>query len=113
MDLRERGVSADEQGGAPLAEIASRVSVGHPLRKQRLGQKREAGSLARGPQRAAANKRGAISQRQWGARPIATRPAATLAELQGRVVAEKQITVRVATVCRTWPALRVPRERRP
>lgn len=81
LDLRERVVSADEQGGVTLAEIAARFSVGQTCVKKMLRQKRETGSVERLPQRAGAKKAWADTHRKWVALQVKAAPDATRGEL--------------------------------
>ena len=111
LDLRERVVSAYERGGATLAEIAARFSVGQTFVKKMLRQKRERGSLERLPQRAGAKKRLSDSHRKWLARQVKAAPDITLDELQDQLTAEKKVQVSQATVCRELQALRLPRKK--
>lgn len=111
LDLRERVVSAYEQGGATLAEIAARFSVGQTFVKKMLRQKRERGSLERLPQRAGAKKRVSDSHRRWLALQVKATPDITLDELQDQLTTEKKVRVSQATVCRELQALRLPRKK--
>lgn len=111
LDVRERGVSAYEQGGVTLAAIAARFSVGPTFVKKMLRQQRETGSLERLPQRAGAKKALSESQRAWLARQVQATPDATLGELQEQVAREKRVKISPATVCRELQALELPRKK--
>ena len=111
LDLRERGVSAYEQGGVTLAEIAARFSGGQTFVKKMLRQKRETGSWERLPQRAGVKKALADTPRRWLALQVKAAPDATLGELQEQLGKEKQVRVSQATVCRELQPLRLPRKK--
>ena len=111
LDLRERVVSAYEKGGATLAEIAARFSVGQTFVKKMLRQKRETGSLERLPQGAGAKKTLSDSQRQWLALQVKAMPDITLGELQEQLRQEQRKKVSQATVCRELQAVRLPRKK--
>jgi transposase len=108
LDLRARVVRAYEQGGATLAEIAARFSVGQTFVKKMVRQKRETGSIERLPQRAGAKKRLSDAQRQWLALQVKATPDATLSELQEHLATEQNVQVSQATVCRELQAVRLP-----
>ena len=111
LDLRERVVRGYEQGGATLAEIAARFSVGQTFVKKMLRQKRETGSLERLPPRAGAKKSLSDSHRQWLARQVQATPDITLDELQDQLTQEKKVQVSQATVCRDLQVWRLPRKK--
>jgi transposase len=111
LDLRERVVSAYEKGGATVAAIAARFSVGQTFVKKMLRQKRETGSLERLPQRAGAKKALSDSQRQWLALQVKAVPDITLGELQEQLAKEQRRKVSQATVCRELQVLRLPRKK--
>ncbi len=111
LDLRERVVSAYEQGGVTLAAIAAQFSVGPTFVKKMLRQKRETGSVERLPQRAGAKKKLSASHRQWLARHVKAEPDITLGELQERLGEEAKVQVSQATVCRELQALRLLRKK--
>ena len=104
-------VSAYEEGGVTLAEIAGRFSVGPTVVKKRLRQKRATGSVERLPQCAGAKKSLSVSQRTWLAKQARATPDATLSELQEQLAHEQNVKVSPATVCRERQALRLPREK--
>jgi transposase len=111
LDLRERVVSAYEQGGATLADIAARFSVGQTFVKKMLRQKRETGSLERLPRRAGAKKALADTHRKWLVLQVKAMPDVTLGELQEQLRKEKRMSVSQSTVCRELQALRLPRKK--
>jgi transposase len=111
LDLRERVVSAYEKGGITLAQIAAQFTVGQTFVKKMLRQKREAGSLARLPQRAGVKKKLSDAHRQWLARQVKAVPDITLGELREQLGEEENVQVSPATVCRELQALRLPRKK--
>jgi transposase len=111
LDLRERVVKAYEKGGATLAEIAVRFSVGQTFVKKMLRQKRETGSLERLPQRAGAKKALSDTHRKWMVQQVKARPDVTLGELQEQLTKEQRKRVSQSTVCRELQALRLPRKK--
>jgi transposase len=112
FDLRERVARAYEKGGVTLAKIAAQSSVGQTFVKKMLRQKREAGSVARLPQRAGVKKKLSDAHRKWLARQVKAVPDITLEELQEQLGQEEKVQVSQATVCRELQALRVPRKKR-
>ena len=111
LDLREKVVAACEKGDSTIAEIAERFSVGQTFVKKMLRQKRETNSLERLPHRAGAKKRLTDKHRRWLARQIKETPDLTLQEIQEKLLAEKNILVSLATICRELKALRLPQKK--
>lgn len=111
LDLRQRVVAAYEKGEHTIAEIAQRFSVGQTFIKKMLRQKRETSSLERLPQRAGAKKILSPAHRDWLAKLVKENPDATLAELQERLLSQKDVSVSLPTLCRQLQALRLGRKK--
>ena len=112
LDLRERVVTAYEQGVETIAEIAMRFSVGQTFVKKMLRQKRETGSLAIKECRPGPEKLLSEKDCQWLRREINKEPDLTIDQLHERLMKERRVMVSRATVGRAVQSLNLPLKKR-
>lgn len=112
LDLRQRVVSAYEQGVETIAEIATRFSVGQTFVKKMLRQKRETGSLAIKERRPGPEKLLSEKDCQWLRREINKEPDLTIDQLHERLMKERRVMVSRATVGRAVQSLNLPLKKR-
>jgi len=112
LDLRQRVVTAVEDGDSTIAEVAAMFQVGKTFVKKMLRLWRERGNLA--PQSHGGGAPAALTPKQLRAlqQQVAKEPDATLAELGQFLKETEQVEVSEATVCRALQRLKLPRKKR-
>jgi transposase len=112
LDLRQRVVTAVEDGDGTIAEVATMFRVGQTFVKKMLRLWRERGNLAPRPHSGGATI--ALTPQQLKAlqKQVAKEPDAILAELRHFLQETEQVTVSDATVCRALQRLDLPRKKR-
>ena len=112
LDLRQRVVSAYEQGEGSIAETASRFGVCPAFVKKMLRQWRESGDLA--PRAHGGGKPKSLTerQRQLLKRKVRERNDISLAELQDLLAEQESVEVHVSTISRALAGLGLPLKKR-
>jgi len=112
LDLRQRVVTAVEDGDGTIAEVAAMFRVGKTFVKKMLRLWREKGNVAPHPHGGGATA--ALTPKQLRAlqQQVAKEPDATLAELRYFLQETEQVEVSEATVCRALQCLHLPRKKR-
>lgn len=110
-ELRERVVVAVEMGVHSIGDIADIFGVGISFIKKMLKLHRDGESLAprRGRGTAPLLKEEHLAMLRAA---VATRPDATLAELQGFMAAESNVSPSAPTLCRALQKLNLPRKKK-
>ncbi len=111
LDLRERVVTAYENGAETILEVAERFEVSDSFIKKLLRRKRTTGEIAPIGHRGGQPKRLTDKHRKWLLKTVLAEPDITLGELQGRLLAEKKLSVSVATLCRELRTLNLRRKK--
>ena len=109
LDLRERVVSAYENGVETILEVAERFEVSDSFIKKLLRRKRTTGEIAPIGHRGGQPKRLSGKHRKWLLKTVLAEPDITLGELRERLFAEQQLAASVSTL---WRELRVLNLRR-
>src|SRR5215207_3036774 len=112
LDLRQRVVSAYEQGHDSIATVAERFSVSVGFVKKMLSLKRTTGELA--PRPHGGGRRAALTarQRQLIGRKVRAENDISLAELQTILEEQEGLSVHVSTICRALARLDLPHKKR-
>jgi transposase len=112
IDLRQRVVTAYEQGYGSLAAIAERFSVSLGFVKKMLSLKRTTGDLA--PRPHGGGRRASLGARQCQliSRKVRAENDISLAELQALLQEQEGVSVHVSTICRALARLDLPRKKR-
>ncbi|HEX8371083.1 MAG TPA: IS630 transposase-related protein [Pyrinomonadaceae bacterium] len=111
LDLRERVVSAYENGLETIPEVAERFSVSPSFIKKMLARKRSTGELKPVGHRGGQRKRLSDKHRQWLLKTVLAEPDMTLAELQERLAQEKNLSASVPTLSRELRRLNLRRKK--
>lgn len=111
LDLRERVVAAYENGVETILEVAGRFEVSDSFIKKLLRRKRTTGEIAPIGHRGGQPKRLTDEHRKWLLKTVLAEPDITLGELQERLLAEKNLSVSVPTLCRELRALNLRRKK--
>ncbi len=111
LDLRQRVVSAYENGVETILEVAERFEVSDSFIKKLLRRKRTTGTIAPVGHRGGQPKCLSDKHRKWLLKTVLAEPDITLGELQERLLQEKSLTVSVATLCRELRALNLRRKK--
>lgn len=112
IDLRERVVSAYEEGLETIAEIAERFAVGPTFVKKMLRQKRETGSLAIRARRHGPAKRLSAKDHEWLRRLVEKEPDLTIDAVRERLIEQRGLKLSRATVGRAVQSLDLPLKKR-
>ena len=112
LDLRQRVVTAYEQGRDSIATVAERFSVSVGFVKKMLSLSRTTGELA--PRGHGGGRRASLTpkQRQLLGRKVRARNDISLAELQSILEEQEGVTVHVSTICRALARLDLPHKKR-
>ena len=111
QELRVRVVAAVEQGELSIPEVVNLFKVGKTFVKKMLRLHRNGDDLA--PRHGGGSVPSIQAAEQVFLREqIAEQPDASLEELQTALLAQQQISVSKATVCRALQALNLPRKKR-
>ena len=111
LDLRQRVVSAYENGVETILEVAERFEVSSSFIKKLLARKRLTGNIAPVGHRGGQQKRLSDRHRKWLLKTALAEPDITLADLQERIEKEKNVTVSVPTLSRELRALNLRRKK--
>jgi len=111
LDLRQRVVSAYENGVETILEVAERFKVSDSFINKLLRRKRATGEIAPIGHRGGQPKRLSEEHRKWLLKTVLARPDITLGELQERLGGEKNLAVSVPTLCRELRALNLRRKK--
>jgi transposase len=103
LDLRQRVVTAYEQGHDSIATIAERFSVSVGFVKKMLSLKRTSGDLAPRPHGGGRSAALTARQRQLISRRVRAENDISLAELQVLLQEQEGVSVHVSTICRAPP----------
>ena len=111
LDLRQRLVTAYEQGQGSIAEVAESFSVSTAFVKKMLRQWRQTGDLSAKPH--AGGKPPSLSprQRQLLKRKVREQSDISLAELQQLLADDEALEVHLSTISRALSALGLPRKK--
>jgi len=112
LDLRQRVVSAYEQGHDSIATVAERFSVSIGFVKKMLSLKRTTGELT--PRGHGGGRRARLTQRQRQllVRKVRAQNDISLAELQAVLQEAEGVSVHVSTICRALRQLDLPHKKR-
>jgi transposase len=108
LDLRQRVVSAYEQGEGSISEIASRFGVCPAFVKKMLRQWRESGDLSPRPHGGGKPKSLTERQQRLLRRKVRDEGDISLAELQSFLAERESVEVHVSTISRALSALGLP-----
>ena len=111
LDLRQRVVSAYENGVETILEVAERFEVSDSFIKKLLRRKRTTGTIAPVGQRGGQPKRLSEKHRKWLLKTVLARPHITLGELGERLLSEHRISASAATLSRALRALNLRRKK--
>lgn len=112
LDLRQRVVSAYEQGHDSIATVAERFSVSVGFVKKMLSLSRTTGELAPRPHGGGRSASLSARQRQLISRRVRARNDISLAELQTILQEQEGVSVHVSTICRVLAQLDLPHKKR-
>ena len=111
LDLRERVVSAYENGVETILEVAERFEVSDSFIKKLLRRKRASGEIAPVGHRGGQPKRLSEKHRKWLLKTVLAAPDITLNDLRERLLAEHQIAASVPTLSRELHRLNLRRKK--
>ncbi len=111
LDLRQRVVSAYENGVETILEVAERFDVSQSFIKKLLARKRSTGTIAPVGHRGGQQKRLTEKHQKWLLKTVLAEPDMTLADLQERLEREKNISVSVPTLSRQLRRLNLRRKK--
>lgn len=111
MDLRERVVSAYEDGVETIREVAGQFLVSESFIKKMLAQHRATGDLKPRGHGGGQKKKLSAAHRKWLLKTVLAEPDITLRDLQECLESEKQISVSVPTLSRQLRALNLRRKK--
>jgi transposase len=111
LDLRQRVVSAYEDGVETIREVAEQFMVSESFIKKMLAKHRTTGDIAPRGHGGGRQKRLSQAHRKWLLKTVLTMPDITLSELQQEFLNEKQISISVPTLSRELRALNLRRKK--
>ncbi len=111
LDLRQRVVSAYENGVETILEVAERFEVSDSFIKKLLRRKSTTGEIAPIGHRGGQRKRLAQRHRKWLLKTVLAEPDITLGELQERLLGEQNLAASVPTLSRELRALNLRRKK--
>ena len=111
LDLRQRIVTAYEQGQGSIAEVAESFSVSTPFVKKMLRQWRQTGDLSPKPHSGGKPPSLTPRQRQLLKRKVRERNDISLVELQQVLADDESLSVHLSTISRALSALGLPRKK--
>jgi transposase len=111
LDLRERVVSAYENGVETILEVAERFEVSDSFIKKLLRRKRTTGEIAPVGHRGGQPKRLSQKHRKWLLKTVMSEPDITLGELSERLSSEQKISASVSTLWRELRDLNLRRKK--
>ena len=111
LDLRQRVISAYENGVETILEVAERFAVSDSLIKKLLRRKRTTGTIAPVGHRGGQPKRLLEKHRKWILKTVLAAPDLTLADLRESLLSEHHIAASVPTLSRELRALNLRRKK--
>lgn len=111
LDLRERVVSAYENGVETILEVAERFEVSDSFIKKLLRRKRTTGEIAPIGHRGGQPKRLSQRHRTWLLKTVLSEPDITLGELSERLLSEQNLAASVSTLSRELRAMNLRRKK--
>lgn len=111
LDLRQRVISAYENGVETILEVAERFEVSDSFIKKLLRRKRTTGTIAPVGHRGGQSKRLSEKHRQWILKTVLAMPDITLEDLRERLLSEHTISASVPTLSRELRALNLRRKK--
>lgn len=111
LDLRQRVVSAYENGVETILEVAERFEVSDSFIKKLLRRKRATGEIAPIGHRGGQPKRLSQKHRKWLLKTVLAEPDITLGELSERLSSEQNISASVSTLWRELKGLNLRRKK--
>jgi transposase len=111
LDLRQRVVSAYENGVETILEVAERFEVSDSFIKKLLRRKRTTGEIAPVGHRGGQPKLLSEKHRKWLLKTVLARPDITLEDLRASLLSEHRITASVPTLSRELRALNLRRKK--
>jgi len=111
LDLRERVVSAYENGIETILEVAERFEVSDSFIKKLLRRKRTTGEIAPIGHRGGQPKRLSQKHRKWLLKTVSAQPDITLSELRERLLSEHRLSASVSTLSRELRGLNLRRKK--
>ena len=111
LDLRQRVISAYENGVETILEVAERFEVSDSFIKKLLRRKRTTGEIAPVGHRGGQPKRLSQKHRAWLLKTVLSEPDITLRDLGERLLSAHQIAASVATLSRELRALNLRRKK--
>jgi len=111
LDLRQRVVSAYENGVETILEVAERFAVSDSFIKKLLRRKRTTGEIAPVGHRGGQPKRLSEKHRKWLLKTVLAESDITLGELRERLLREQNLAASVPTLCRELRALNLRRKK--
>ena len=111
LDLRQRVVSAYENGVETILEVTERFEVSDSFIKKLLRRKRTTGTIAPVGHRGGQQKKLSEKHRKWLLKTVLAAPDISLAELSERLFGEHLIAASVPTLSRELRALNLRRKK--
>jgi len=111
LDLRQRVVSAYENGVETILEVAERFEVSDSFINKLLRRKRTTGEIAPIGHRGGQPKRLSEKHQKWLLKTVLAEPDITLGELRERLSSEQNISASVSTLSRQLRALNLRRKK--
>ena len=111
LDLRQRVVSAYENGVETILEVAERFEVSDSFIKKLLRRKRTTGEIAPVGHRGGQPKRLSEEHRKWLLKTVLATPDITLADLREQLLGEHLVSASQATLSRELRALNLRRKK--
>lgn len=111
LDLRQRVVSAYENGLETILEVAERFEVSDSFVKKLLRRKRTTGTIAPVGHRGGQPKRLSEKHRKWLLKTVLAAPDITLADLRKSLLSEHHISASLPTLSRELRALNLRRKK--
>jgi transposase len=111
LDLRQRVVSAYENGVETILEVAERFEVSDSFIKKLLRRKRATGEIAPIGHRGGQPKRLSGKHRKWLLKTVLAEPDITLGELSERLSSEHRLSASVSTLSRELKSLNLRRKK--
>jgi transposase len=111
LDLRERVISAYEDGVETIREVAEQFLVSESFIKKMLARHRTTGDMTPRGHGGGQKKRLSDSQRKWLLKTVLSAPDITLSELQSQLFEVKQVVVSVPTLSRDLRRLNLWRKK--
>ena len=111
LDLRERVVSAYQNGVESIREVCEQFQVSESFLKKMLAKHRTSGDLT--PRGHGGGKKKSLSEthRQWLLKTVLATPDITLSELQAKLFDKKRVCASVPTLSREVRGLNLRRKK--